>query len=95
MANLLVVGTAAGIGTITADITWLANNVPAVVTLTADYTLGNTPGYPQRPSFTGGGGANLDYPGRVIPNGTTLRVLQNEATALVNAGAAVLVSAGS
>ena len=47
-------------------------------------------GFPQRPSMTGAAPGSLDYP-RTIAAGSTLTVLQCEAAALVNAGAATLV----
>jgi hypothetical protein len=59
------------------------------VTLLMDYALANPrpPGFPFRPSMTGAPVAGLDYP-RTLASGTTLEVLQVEATALINAGAA-------
>jgi hypothetical protein len=93
---LVVVGSATGIGTISADVAnGIGSAVPATVTLLADYTLANPRpvGFPTRPSFTGS--LTPEYPGQVVTSGTTVRVLECEAVALVNAGAAVLVSAGS
>jgi hypothetical protein len=96
MANpsLVVTGTAAGIGAISTDVgNSLGSGVPAVVILTADYTLAKPKGYPTRPAFTGTD--QPEYAGLVVTSGTTLKLLECEATALVNAGAATLVSAGS
>ena len=60
------------------------------VTLSNDYVLANPrpPGFPFRPSWTGAAApASLDFP-KTVPSGTRIFVLQCEATALVNAGAA-------
>lgn len=59
------------------------------VTLSNDYVLANPrpPGFPFRPSWTGADAADLDFP-KTVPSGTRIFVLQCEAAALVNAGAA-------
>ncbi|MFV3129268.1 hypothetical protein [Niveispirillum sp. KHB5.9] len=65
----------------------LVSDVPATVLLSADYTLWNPPGYPQRFSYTG---AAIRQPGTVTA-GTTIKVIKAEAAALVAAGAATEV----
>jgi hypothetical protein len=88
IVNLVTVGTInSGATPIVADVTTLG---PAVaVTLVTDYAMGGPQSFPSRPSFTGTDAANMQYP-RTLPSGTTFRVLQCEATALIAAGAAVL-----
>jgi hypothetical protein len=63
---------------------------PAVaVTLTADYTLARPDtAWPSRPSMTGNP-TNVDYAGRVILAGATIRVMPQEAAALIAANAAI------
>lgn len=60
---------------------------PALVTVTlsADYSMESSPGYPFRPNV---GGATPFSP-RTLPAGSVLRLLKPEAAALVAAGAAV------
>lgn len=72
------------------DVTSLGSAVPVSVTLTADYTLANPrpPGYPTQPGLTGVAYSEMKFPGRVIPSGTTLKLLQPEADALIAAGVA-------
>ena len=92
-ARLVTLGTINGGATaIQADVTNLGSAVAVAVLLSTDYTLANPrpPGFPTRPSMTGAAFANLDVPGNVIPSGTTIKTLQCEATALVNAGAGTL-----
>jgi hypothetical protein len=91
--NLVTLGTInSGATVIQADVSQsLGSAVPVEVTLTTAYTLVNPrpPGFPFRPSMTGAPTAGLDYP-RTLSSGTVLEVLQVEATALINAGAATL-----
>jgi hypothetical protein len=84
--RLVQTGTVNG-SPIYADVTSIGADVPVHVTLTADYAMLDPPGYPSRPSFTGNVASAGQFP-RTIPNGTGFQVLQCEATALVNAGAA-------
>jgi hypothetical protein len=89
--SLVLIGTAAAIGAITADVgQGLGSAAPTAVTLTADLTLANPmpPGFPTEPSQTGVAVAGFYAPGSVIPSGTKLSVFPAVATALVNAGAA-------
>jgi hypothetical protein len=85
-ARLVEVGTS-GVTPINADVTSLGSAVPVGVVLTADYVMLDPPGFPFRQSFTGS--AVPQYP-HTVASGTTISVLQCEATALVNAGAATL-----
>jgi hypothetical protein len=78
---------------IQADVTNLGSAVAVAVTLSTNYTLANPrpPAFPVRPSWTGVAVAAFDdVAGAVIASGTVLEVLQAEATALINAGAATL-----
>ena len=86
--RLVLCGTV-GATPINADVTVIGHAVPVAITLTADYSMLDPPGYPFRASFTGASADNLQYP-RTVWSGTTLKVLACEATALVNAGAATL-----
>ena len=89
--RLIILGSInSGATAIQADVTNLGSAVPVAVLLSTNYTLANPrpPGFPTRPSMTGAAFANLDVPGDVIASGTTIKTLQCEATALVNAGAA-------
>jgi hypothetical protein len=87
-ARLVTTGTVGGTP-IQVDVTVLGSDVPVKIRLTADYISQRPPGYPARPGLTGVDAGDLDYP-RTITNGTTIALLACEATALVNAGAAVL-----
>lgn len=82
-------GTANG-NPVQVDVSSLGSSVPVSVTLTADYTLADPPppGYPTQPGLTGVASDNVQFPGRVIPSGTTLKLLQCEADALITAGVA-------
>lgn len=85
--RLVTAGTIDGGATaIDVDVTVLGSAVPVAVTLSTDYAMLQPPGYPLRPSFTGA--ASAEYPGQVATSGTTIMVLDCEAAALVNAGAA-------
>jgi hypothetical protein len=78
---------------IRADVRSLGFAVAVKVTLTSDYTLVSPrpPGFPTRPCWTGCSSlAFRDLPGAVIEAGSVLELLQCEATALINAGAATL-----
>jgi hypothetical protein len=82
-----------GATSVQADVTNLGSAVPVEVTLSTDYTLANPrpPGFPVRPSWTGVAVAAFnDVAGAVIASGATIAVLQAEATALIDAGAASL-----
>ena len=85
-ARLVQTGTS-GATPINADVTTLGSAVCVAVVLSADYVMLDPPGYPFRQSFTGS--AIPQYP-HTVASGTTISVLQCEATALVNAGAATL-----
>lgn len=88
--RLVTVGTTNGGSTaIQADVTSLGSAVPVYVTLSTDYAMLDPPGYCFRASFTGSAAGTLQFP-RTVPNGTRFAVLNCEAQALVNAGAAVL-----
>lgn len=83
----VVVGTInAGATEIVADVTSLGSDVPVKVILSTDYAMVDPPGFPSRPQFTGT--ATPQYP-HTIPSGSTISVLQCEASALVDADAAV------
>ena len=84
--RLIQTGTS-GLTPINADVRSLGSAVPVAVVLTADYVMLDPPGYPFRPSFTGA--VVRQYP-HAVASGTTISVLQCEATALVDAGAATL-----
>ena len=85
-ARLLTVGTInAGVTPIQADVRSLGSDVAVNVTLSADYSMLNPPGFPFRPCFVGT--ATPNYP-HLIPSGTSLALLKCEADALVAAGAA-------
>ena len=84
--RLIQTGTS-GVTPINADVTTLGSAVCVAVVLSADYVMLDPPGYPFRQSFTGS--AIPQYP-HTVASGTTISVLQCEATALVVAGAATL-----
>jgi hypothetical protein len=91
--RLVTLGTInAGATPIQADVTVLGSAVPVAVTLSTAYTLANPrpPGFPTRPGLTGVAAVDGESPGLVLPSGTTIALLACEATALINAGAAVL-----
>lgn len=88
--NNVTHGTVGGTS-IVVDISRFESSAPVHVQLTANYTVAETPGLPRRPQFTGASQANLEYP-RTIPSGTKLYLFAGEANALIQAGAASLLS---
>ncbi len=86
--RLVTTGTANG-GQIQVDVSGCltANPDQVSVTLNTPYTLANPmpPGYPTIPSRTGG--AQAEFPGQTFPAGTVLGLIQQEADALIAAGA--------
>lgn len=88
--RLVQVGVAdpAGAATpINADVTVLGSDVAVAVTLSVDYEMLDPIGYPFRASFTGS--STAQYP-QTISSGSTIKVLQCEANALIDAGAGSL-----
>lgn len=57
------------------------------VTLSTNYAMAGPADFPSRPSFTGAGAAQLQYP-RTLVSGTQFQTFACEAAALVAAGAA-------
>jgi hypothetical protein len=87
MSNPQKLGTVNG-SPIIADIGYLAANEDlARVTLTANYTILDPGGFPERPPAGNGSYVNKGIP-RTIAAGTTVSFLKPEAAALVAAGAA-------
>jgi len=84
--RLLLVGVT-GETNVYANVLSIGSDVPVSVTLSADYTMLDPPGFPSRPSFTGA--ATPQYP-HTVPEGSVLLLLACEANALVTAGGATL-----
>ncbi len=86
--RLVTTGTANG-AEIQVDVsgTLTANPDQVLVTLNTAYTLANPmpPGYPTIPSLAGA--AQVEFPGQTFPAGTVLGLIQQEADALIAAGA--------
>jgi hypothetical protein len=70
------------------------SNPPMTVTLTQDYLMTAAPGSMLRPFQTSPSNQGKDVLPQTFASGTTLRLHYPEATALIAADAAVLVSVG-
>jgi hypothetical protein len=86
--RLVTVGICNG-SNVNADLSNVGSAVAVSITLTADYTMLQPPGFPFRPSFTGA--STPQYP-HTVAAGTSLLLLACETSALVDAGGATLNS---